>query len=173
MLGWRLKPTHSYALPKYLTVFIPTQIPEPYTNGLSQEERQKHAYIKVFQTVTNKLERNHDKHHDYRGRQNILSIQHLKYSSSCIIPKHTTIINIYKRTLIFLFEAGLNFPTGTGPVPVKPVRTGSDSGRFETGPNSKFKFEFQKMKNSQKKFLKILQGATNLMVSNFLKYSFI
>jgi len=115
MLGWRLKPTHSYALPKYLTVFIPTQIPEPYTNGLSQEERQKHAYIKVFQTVTNKLKRTHDKHHDYRGRQNILSIQHLKYSSSCIIPKHTTIINIYKRTLIFLFEAGLNFPTGTGP----------------------------------------------------------
>ena len=29
------------------------------------------------------------------------------------------------------------------------------------------------MKNSQKKFLKILQGATNLMVSNFLKNSFI
>ena len=162
MLGWRLKPTHSYALPKYLTVFIPTQIPEPYTNGLSQEERQKHAYIKVFQTVTNKLERNHDKHHDYRGRQNILSIQHLKYSSSCIIPKHTTIINIYKRTLIFLFEAGLNFPTGTGPVPVG----------LKPAPIQNSNLNSKKWK-IPKKFLKILQGATNLMVSNFLKNSFV
>ena len=54
-------------------------------------------------------------------------------------------------------------------LPVKPVRPGFDLGRYQTGPNSKFKFEFKKMKNSQK----ILQGATNLMVSNFLKNSFI
>ena len=45
-------------------------------------------------------------------------------------------------------------------------RSGSGLGRYQTGPNSKFKFKF-------KKFLKILQGATNLMVSNFLKNSFI
>ena len=49
--------------------------------------------------------------------------------------------------------------------------SGSGLGRYQTGPNSKFKFEFKKMKNSQKKFLKILQGATNLIVSNFLKNS--
>ena len=55
---------------------------------------------------------------------------------------------------------------------VKPVRSGSGLGRYQTGPNSKFKFEFKKMKNYQK-ILKILQGATNLMVSNFLKNSFI
>jgi len=33
---------------------------------------------------------------------------------------------------------------------VKPIRTGSGLGRFQTGPNLKFKFEFKKMKNSQK-----------------------
>ena len=33
-------------------------------------------------------------------------------------------------------------------LPVKPVRPGSGLGRYQTGPNSKFKFEFQKMKNS-------------------------
>ena len=54
-------------------------------------------------------------------------------------------------------------------LPVKPVRTGSDSDRFQTGPNSNFKFKFKK----NKKFLKIFQVATNLMVSNFFKYSFI
>jgi len=43
--------------------------------------------------------------------------------------------------------------------------------RFWFGPvsNSKFKFEFKK----NEKFLKILQGATNLIVLNFLKNSFI
>ena len=32
----------------------------------------------------------------------------------------------------------------------KPVRPGFGLGRYQTGPNSKFKFEFKKMKNSQK-----------------------
>ena len=32
----------------------------------------------------------------------------------------------------------------------KPVRSGFGLGRYQTGPNSKFKFEFKKMKNSQK-----------------------
>ena len=53
--------------------------------------------------------------------------------------------------------------------------TGPDRFRFvryEIGPNSKFKFKFKKIKKI-KKFLKILKGATNLMVSNFLKNSFI
>ena len=35
-------------------------------------------------------------------------------------------------------------------LPVKPVRFGSGLGRFQTVPNLKFKFEFKKMKNSQK-----------------------
>ena len=35
-------------------------------------------------------------------------------------------------------------------LPVKPVRTGSGSVRYETGPNSKFKFKFKKLKKSQK-----------------------
>src|SRR6185312_10284782 len=35
------------------------------------------------------------------------------------------------------------------------------------------KFEFEKKSKIPKKFLKILQGATNLMVSNFLKNSFV
>ena len=33
---------------------------------------------------------------------------------------------------------------------VKPVRPGFGLGRYQTGPNSKFKFKFKKMKNSQK-----------------------
>ena len=53
-------------------------------------------------------------------------------------------------------------------LPVKSVRSGSGLDWYQTGPNSKFK----KMK-ILKKFLKILQGATNLMLSNFLKNSFI
>ena len=32
---------------------------------------------------------------------------------------------------------------------VKPIRPGSGLG-YQTGPNSKFKFKFKKMKNSQK-----------------------
>ena len=50
-------------------------------------------------------------------------------------------------------------------------RSGSGVGRYQTGPNSKFKFELKKWK-FPKKFLKILQGVTNLMVSNFLKNLF-
>ena len=57
-------------------------------------------------------------------------------------------------------------------LPVKPVRTCSGLFRYETGPNSKFKFELKKWK-IPKKFLKILQAAMNLMVSNFLQNSFI
>jgi len=37
------------------------------------------------------------------------------------------------------------------------------TGRCQTGHNSKFKFEFKKMKNSRK-FLKILHGEKNLMM---------
>ena len=33
---------------------------------------------------------------------------------------------------------------------IKLVRAGSGSGRFQTGPNSKFKFEFKKIENSKK-----------------------
>ena len=48
-------------------------------------------------------------------------------------------------------------------LPVKPVRSGSGSGRYPTGQNSNFKFEFKKWK-IPKKFLKILQGVMNLMM---------
>ena len=47
-------------------------------------------------------------------------------------------------------------------------QTGFGLGRYQTGPNSKFEFELKKLK-IPKKFLKIFQGATNLIVSNFLK----
>ena len=56
---------------------------------------------------------------------------------------------------------------------VKPVPLGSGLGRYQTGTNSKFKFKFKKNEKFQKKFLKIFQGATNLMVSNFLKNSLV
>ena len=42
-------------------------------------------------------------------------------------------------------QSGFTLPVGTG-----PVRSGSGLGRYQTGPNSKFKFKFKKMKNSQK-----------------------
>ena len=58
-------------------------------------------------------------------------------------------------------------------LPVKPIRSGSGLGRYQIGSNSKFKFEFKKNKKIPKKFLKILQGVTNVMVSNFLKNSFV
>jgi len=64
------------------------------------------------------------------------------------------------------------FPTGTGPETAVTGQTGFSTGRFQTGSNLKFKFEFKKMKKSQK-IHKILQVATNLMVSIFFKYSFI
>ena len=51
-------------------------------------------------------------------------------------------------------------------LPVKPVRTGSGSGRFQTGPNSKFKFKFQKMKNSQK----ISKNTSSCDESNGVKF---
>ena len=35
-------------------------------------------------------------------------------------------------------------------LPVKPARSGSGLGRYQIGPNSKFKFKLKKMKNSQK-----------------------
>ena len=37
-------------------------------------------------------------------------------------------------------------------LPVKPVRIGSGSVRYETGPNLKFKFEFKKNEKFLKKF---------------------
>ena len=41
-------------------------------------------------------------------------------------------------------------PVGTVPLPVKPVQSGFGLSRYQTSPNSKFKFKFKKMKNSQK-----------------------
>ena len=86
-------------------------------------------------------------------------------------------------------ETGVHFPIpfrsvcswargSSAPPPRVHLTIGNWSGlgRYQTAPNSKFKFKFKKMKNFLKilkKFLKILQGATNLMVSNFLKKSFV
>ena len=39
----------------------------------------------------------------------------------------------------------------------EPVRSGFGLGRYQTGPNSKFKFEFKKMKNFQKFFKNTLR----------------
>ena len=75
-------------------------------------------------------------------------------------------------------HAGPNNAQGVG-VALRVHQTGGNrSGLigywYQTGTNSKFKFKFKKNEKFPKKFLKtILQGATNLMVSNFLKNSFI
>ena len=64
---------------------------------------------------------------------------------------------------------GLNLPTGTGP---DTAVTGPDRFRFGTVSNrSKFKIQIwiQKSKKNSKNFLKILQVATNLMVSIFFQ----
>ena len=52
-------------------------------------------------------------------------------------------------------------------LPVKPVRTGSGLGRYQTGPNSKFKFKFKKMKN----FQKIPKNTSKCDKSNCVKFS--
>ena len=54
--------------------------------------------------------------------------------------------------------------------PVKPVR--SSRARTKPAQIQNLNLNFKKWKNF-KKFLKIIQGATNLMVSNFLKNSFV
>ena len=52
-------------------------------------------------------------------------------------------------------------------LPVKPVRTRSGLGRFQTVPNLKFKFEFKKIKNSQK----IPKNTSRCDESNGVKFS--
>ena len=50
---------------------------------------------------------------------------------------------------------------------VKLVRPGSGLGRYQTGPNSKFEFEFKKMK----KFQKISKNTSKCDESNGVKFS--
>jgi hypothetical protein len=51
---------------------------------------------------------------------------------------------------------GLTEPVGTGPETVETGPTGSGYGRFPTGPDSKFEFEFKKWKNLTKfKYFKV------------------
>ena len=52
-------------------------------------------------------------------------------------------------------------------LPVKPVRSGSGLGRYQTGTNSKFKFEFKKMK----KFQKIPKNTSRCNESNGVEFS--
>ena len=67
---------------------------------------------------------------------------------------------------ISLSLPGFIKPVGNGPVwPVK--RSGSGLGRYQTGPNSKFKIEFKKMKNS----LKISKNTSRCDESNGVKFS--
>ena len=69
-------------------------------------------------------------------------------------------------------DEGLQKPVGTGPVWPVTSQTGPVRFRFGPVPNRpKFIIWIWIQKNE--KFLKILQGATILMVSNFLKNSFV
>ena len=55
----------------------------------------------------------------------------------------------YNRDAFLVIEGRVNQTGGNwSRLPVKSVRPGFDLGRYQTGPNSKFKFEFKKMKNS-------------------------
>ena len=67
-------------------------------------------------------------------------------------------------TAVGLSAAGFTKPVGTGPV---PVWAGTKPAQIQ---NSNLNSKNEKF---PKKFLKILRGATNLMVSNYLKNSFI
>ena len=58
-----------------------------------------------------------------------------------------------RQSHVQVLDPGFTKPVGTGPVsdqtgpallPVKPVRPGSGLDRYQTGPNSKFKFKFKK-----------------------------
>jgi hypothetical protein len=60
---------------------------------------------------------------------------------------------------------GLTEPVGIGPETVGTSRTGS--GRFPTGPNSKYKFEFKKWKKSHKILKNISRCVEFNGVNNF------
>jgi hypothetical protein len=60
-------------------------------------------------------------------------------------------------------RAGLTKLEGTGPETMRTGRT----GRFPTGSNSKFEFEFKKMKNSQKILRNTLRCVEFNGVKNF------
>ena len=70
---------------------------------------------------------------------------------------------------VFFLKSGV---TQGSPYRWEPVRSGSGLGRYQTGPNSKFKFEFKKMKNSQK-IPKNTSRCDKSNGANFLKNSFI
>ena len=94
----------------------------------------------------------------------------LEYAGMIYVGEYHACLQLHAMQLwsLNLSEPGFTKPVGTGPV----WPAGSGFGRYPTGQNSKFKFKFKKWKIS-KKNPKILQGAMNLMVSNFLKNSFI
>ena len=68
-----------------------------------------------------------------------IDIPHMKlyFPANFIKVKEIKLIAKTKTKQRVWIYSGLNFPTGSG-----PGRAGFGSGRFETGPNSKFKFEF-------------------------------
>jgi len=75
--------------------------------------------------------------------------------NGCVSSSSTLISNQFHRSTIvttdnFLKTHGSQGSPNRWEPPVKPVRPGSGLGRYQTGPNSKFKIEFKKMKNSQK-----------------------
>ena len=74
--------------------------------------------------------------------------------------------------MISCSHPGLNLPTGIGPDTAVTGQTGPDRFRFGTVSNrSKFKIQIwiKKSEKNLKNFLKILQVATNLMVSIFFQ----
>ena len=92
----------------------------------------------------------------------------------CTKPKGICVYLIYAFSL-FLGTAAKSHqgsPNRWEPVrfdrlPVKPVRTGSGLVRYETGQNSKCKFELKKMKN----FQKISKTTSRCDESNGVKFS--
>jgi len=74
--------------------------------------------------------------------------QTIRYNVSYRVQEESGQGTRWRAAIAILLYPGLTKPSVTGPV--WPVRTGSGLVRYETGPNSKLKFEFKKMKNFQK-----------------------
>ena len=85
-----------------------------------------------------------------RGRTPAAAPVHLRESTPP--PPHSMAVEPSTRSGKQPLETRFTKPVRTGPLSVKPVRPGSGLGRYQTGQNSKFKFEFKKIKNFQKYF---------------------
>ena len=125
------------------------------------------------------------RHHRYLYNRNYKVMQH-QILAVRLGPCNWTIFGLLQRTASYAVAIQSRQAISSSSLVTRVKNTdrnrsgltgNTDLGQFrfrpsQIGLNSKFKFEFQKIKNSQK-FLKILQVATNLILSNFFKYSFI